>query len=505
MESAVLTQALMRPAAYPHPVSKVTLIETHISQVFLAGAFAYKVRKPVRLAYVNFASLATRHADCEAELRLNRRMAAALYLEVVPIIAGPGPLDVRIGGNGAALEYAVKMRRFRQRDLFSTMAEADQLTGAQIDTLGRQIAAFHESAPVTGHASGHGTPARIAEVMEAALNGVAELASSTEMTGRVAALLRTRAGSLQPAFHKRLASGHIRECHGDLHLGNVALIGQKPTPFDCLEFDEALRWIDTISDTAFLFMDLLHSGRQELAYGLLNAYLECTGDYAGLVVLPFYTAMRAVVRARVLLERAHQRSAAGAITTAEMATTQMRCNDLLDVACFALTRRPGAITIMHGLSGSGKSTVAQRLALAGAMVCVRSDVERQRPPHGHTAGGGDLYAAAQTARVYRRLRAVCCLGSGAGFPMIADATFLARGHRQQFASLAARRVVSFSIVDCNADLATLRERIAARTGQGRDPSDASLQVLALQQRAQEPLGSDEWRHVVRVGEPAAVE
>ena len=158
MESAVLTQALMRPAAYPHPVSKVTLIETHISQVFLAGAFAYKVRKPVRLAYVDFASLATRQADCEAELRLNRRMAAALYLEVVPIIAGPGPLDVRIGGNGAALEYAVKMRRFRQRDLFSTMAEADQLTGAHIDTLGRQIAAFHESAPVTGHATGHGTP-----------------------------------------------------------------------------------------------------------------------------------------------------------------------------------------------------------------------------------------------------------------------------------------------------------------------------------------------------------
>ncbi|WP_420993735.1 AAA family ATPase [Cupriavidus sp. 30B13] len=501
MESEGLTRALMRPAAYPHPVSKVTLIETHISRVFLAGAFAYKVRKPVCLDFVDFRSLAARRADCETELRLNRRLAAALYLGVVPVTAADpaategGPPTVMVGGAGPALEYAVKMRRFRQRDVLAAMAEADQLTGAQVEALGRQLAAFHRAAPAAAGAGGHGTPAQIAAVMEQALAGLAALATDAGMTAQVAALLRARAASLGAAFGKRLASGHVRECHGDLHLGNIALIDGVPTPFDCLEFDAGLRWIDTISDVAFLFMDLQHHGRQDLAYHLLNTYLECSGDYAGLAVLPFYTAMRAVVRARVLLERARQRSLAGTVSAEAMARTRLLCKDLLGLASAALTRRPGAITIMHGLSGSGKSTVSRRLALAGAMVRVRSDAERQRAAHGP---GLHLYAPDQTARVYRRMLAICRLGSGAGFPMIADATFLARRQRQRFAALAARRGVPFSIVDCEADVAVLRERIAARARQGGDPSEATLDVLEGQRRAQEPLASDEWRHVVRV-------
>ncbi|WP_454720830.1 MULTISPECIES: bifunctional aminoglycoside phosphotransferase/ATP-binding protein [Cupriavidus] len=499
MEAEGLARALMRPAAYPHPVDKVTLIETHISQVFLAGAFAYKVRKPVCLDFVDFRSLAARRADCDTELRLNRRLAAALYLGVVPITAGPGPREVTVGGDGPALEYAVKMRRFRQRDLLATLAEAEQLSGPQLETLGRDLAAFHQAAPAAAPDSGHGTPAQIAAVMEQVLAGLAALAPEDAMTAQVAALLRERAAALRPAFGKRLASGHVRECHGDLHLGNVALIDEVPTPFDCLEFDAGLRWIDTASDIAFLFMDLQHHGRQDLAYRLLNTYLECSGDYAGLAVLPFYTAMRAVVRARVLLERARQRGAAGTISAEETARTRLLCKDLLGLASATLTRRPGAITIMHGLSGSGKSTVSRRLALAGAMVRVRSDIERKRAAHGAGLPGAGLYAAGRTARVYQHLLAICRLGSAAGFPMIADATFLARSQRQRFATLAARRGVPFSIVDCNADVAILRARIAARTRQGGDPSDATLAVLEGQRRAQEPLGSDEWRHVVRIG------
>ncbi|MGO4331799.1 bifunctional aminoglycoside phosphotransferase/ATP-binding protein [Cupriavidus sp. 2TAF22] len=500
MEPAVLTQALMRPTAYPHPVGKVSVIETHISQVFLAGAFAYKVRKPVRLDFVDLSTLAARKADCEAELELNRRMAAALYLGLVPIVAGPGQRDVRVGGTGEALEYVVKMHRFRQRDLFCRMAESDRLTASHIETLAHRLAAIHLAAPVAVASSGHGTPGRIVAVAEQAIARVAMLASATDATSHLAALLRERAASLHPAFEKRLESGHIRECHGDLHLGNIALIDGVPTPFDCLEFDAGLRWIDTISDIAFLFMDLLHAGRQDLAYRLINTYLECTGDYAGLALLPFYTALRAVVRARVLLEREHQRSVAGLSNAAEMATMQMRCVDLLALASVTLTRPPGAIAIMHGLSGSGKSTVAQQIAVAAAMVRVRADVERKRLPHRQVASQGDLYTAEHTARVYGRLLAICRLGSAAGFPMIADATFLAREHRLRFASLATRRGVAFSIVDCSADLATLRERIAARARQGGDPSDADLQVLEWQRRVQEPLGSDEWRHVVRIGD-----
>ncbi|MGT2428192.1 hypothetical protein ACU4HD_05020 [Cupriavidus basilensis] len=210
MDSAVLTQALMCPAAYPHPVDKVSLIETHISQVFLAGAFAYKVRKPVHLDFVDFSTLAARKVDCEAELALNRRMAAALYLGVVRIVAGPGQRDVRVDGTGEALEYAVKMRRFRQRDLLSAMAETNRLNGLHMETLARRLAAIHLAAPVAGDGTGHGTPARIAAVMEQVMAGVAALASGTAAAARVAALLRERAAALQPAFAKRLASGHVR-------------------------------------------------------------------------------------------------------------------------------------------------------------------------------------------------------------------------------------------------------------------------------------------------------
>jgi len=504
MEDGALARAMMRSDAYPHAAPEVKCIETHISWVFLAGDLAYKVRKPVRFDFVDFSTLAARRADCEEELRLNRPLAPGLYLDVVPIArAGDG---VRVGGSGAPLDYAVRMRRFPQRDLMAARIRAGTIDGAQVDALALRLADFHQRAPRAAVGDGHGTPERIRRTVEECLSGIAgqdgedSLNGNDALASRLGSALRERAQALGGRFEARLRAGHVRECHGDLHLGNVVVLDGEAQPFDCLEFNAGLRWIDTISDIAFLFMDLIHHGRRDLAYRLLNAYLERGGDYAGLALLPFYAAMRALVRARVALERVRQAGKAEG-NAAARARQADEYRALLALAEALLTQRRGAIVLMHGLSGSGKSTVAARLAERGGMIRVRADVERKRtasPPL------GGWYVPAATARTYGRLLAACRLGARAGFPMIADATFLERGRRDRFARQAARGGTPFVIVDCHASLDTLRARVEARARAGNDPSDADVAVLERQVLAQEPLAPEERRQAVDAAEADAL-
>jgi len=483
MDDTTLTTALTQPAAYPHPTGDIAVIETHISRIFLAGDFAYKVRKPVKFDFVDFSTPQARREDCETEVRLNRRFAPALYLGVVPV-APDRSGALRMEGDGAPVEYAVKMRRFPQDALLSEMIGAQRLTPAHIDALARRIADCHAQLPHASPADGYGTPARIHATLDECLGGIARLTEDPAFAATVAAQARARADALAPAIRARLRSGHVRECHGDLHLGNIVLLDGQPTPFDCLEFNPALRWTDTIHDLAFPFMDLLHRGRRDLAYRLLNGYLEHGGDYAGLALLPFYVAMRALVRARVVLERAHQRSASS------MPAAQADCRALLQLASAYLARPPAAMLVMHGLSGSGKSTVAARLCETGAMVRVRSDVERKRLYHGVTPAHG-WYGDRETERTYRRVLAICRLGCRAGFPMIADATFLAQARRAPFARQARRLGVPFHIVACEAPVEVLRDRIVARAQARQDPSDADLAVLEQQLRTHDPLTQEE--------------
>jgi len=491
MDDTALTSALMQPAAYPQPVSDIGLIETHISRLFLAGDLAYKVRKPVKFDFVDFSTAQARQEDCETEVRLNRRFAPALYLGVVPI--APDRIGaLRMEGDGAPVEYAVKMRRFPQDALLSEMIGAQRLTPAHVDALARRIADCHAQLPHASPADGYGAPARIHATLDECLGGIARLTGDPAFAAIVAAQARARADAVAPALCARLLGGHVRECHGDLHLGNIVLLDGQPTPFDCLEFNPALRWTDTIHDLAFPFMDLLHRGRQDLAYRLLNGYLEHGGDYAGLVLLPFYVAMRALVRARVGLERAHQQSAS-------MPAAQAECLGLLQLASHYLTRPPAAMLVMHGLSGSGKSTVAARLCESGAMVRVRSDVERKRLRHGMTSAHG-WYGDRETERTYRRVLAICRLGCRAGFPMIADATFLAQARREPFARQARRLGVPFHIVACEAPVETLRARIVARAQARQDPSDADIAVLEQQLRTHDPLTPAERACVISADE-----
>ena len=486
-----MLEALRNPRCYPHPVARVTLLETHISWVLLTGSYAYKIKKPVNLGFLDFTTLAARRHYCEEELRLNRRLAPDLYLETVAITGSPQ--QPVIGGSGPAIEYAVKMREFPQSALLDSALARGEVSTATIQALAHRIAAFHSAltpAAATADAAAATAPAldnfrRMLPLLEAPAD-IAALEAVRDWTQR-----EHQARSLQ--FGERGPAGRVRECHGDLHLGNIALINGAATPFDCIEFNPALRWMDVVSEVAFLVMDLEAHGRRDLAYVFLNSYLEAGGDYAGVAVLPFYLVYRAVVRAKIGLIRAAQHDAAG---RQDSRALHAYPHYLALAVCYTKPRR-GAVIIMHGLSGSGKTTLTQSLLAALGAVRIRSDIERKRL-HGldaaartKSAPGAGIYSPDATARTYGQLAQHARSIAAAGYPVIVDAAFLKRAQRAAFRALAQELGVPFVIAIVTAPHDVLRARVAARAAQGGDASEADLEVLETQIAAHEALTADE--------------
>jgi len=482
-------------------VGPTKVLETHISYVLLTGAHAYKIKKAVEFPFVDFRTLDARRLFCEQELRLNRRLAPGLYVDVVAITGTEHA--PALNGGGPAIEYAVKMREFPQDALASALLERGELATADIDALARTIADFHQAIHVAAAEGGHGAPAGI---LRLALQNVAEidrLATSEADHMRVAQLRAwtEREHSLRKdVLQRRLEQGFVRECHGDLHLGNIARVHDELVVFDGIEFNDELRWIDTMSEIAFTVMDLEDRGRADLAHRFQNAYLERTGDYAGLGVLSFYLVYRALVRAKVtLLQTAREeRSAATSLSRGGCATTMSQeVSDYLALAAkYARTPRP-ALIITCGLSGSGKTTVSQALLERIGAVRVRSDVERKRmrgmSPLSRSSGDVDegLYAPAETRATYERVRELARTIVEAGRTVVVDASFLRRSQRESFRALAAELGVPFGLLALEAPQATLRERICNRRAASSDASDADLAVLAHQIATYEPLTADE--------------
>jgi aminoglycoside phosphotransferase family enzyme/predicted kinase len=495
--STALLDSLSRAAAYPHAAGAIEVLETHISWVFLTGEYAYKVKKPVKLGFADFSSLESRRRACEDELRLNRRLAPALYLDVVEIRATSEGL--RVGGAGPVIEYAVRMRRFPQDSLASRLLAAGTLTPELVTAFARGIAQFHESLPAASADSACGQTQtflgnafgnfdEIAPLLEDARDHY-ELAALRDWTEREAYKTATR-------MHARRANGRVRECHGDLHLANIVKIDGALVPFDCIEFSAALRWNDVFSEAAFVVMDLAHRGAPRLAWLFLNAYLEATGDCSGVPVLRFYVVYRAMVRAKIHLIRARQ---PGVDPTERARLTEIYRSHTRLAAAWARDGA-GAIVLMHGFSGSGKSTIAARLAPALGAIRVRSDVERKRLAGADALshGGARLYASPITHATYERIAQAAREIAGAGYPSIVDATFLRRAERARFRNLARELGVPLVIVDVTAPGAVLRERVASRALHGRDASDATLSVLEAQIATAEPLTEGELADVVRV-------
>jgi aminoglycoside phosphotransferase family enzyme/predicted kinase len=484
LRGPVLIEALKRPECYPHPVDRIELIETHLSRVFLTGKYVYKIKKPLDLGFADFSTLERRRRFCEEELRLNRRHAPAIYLEVVAIRDTPtGPA---LHGDGPVVEYAVKMRQFPQEALASRMLAAGALTGDHLRSLAERVAAFHAQAAVAGASTPHGQPD---SVLAAALENIRQMIGLHLSTGHQARLhdlwlwTEHHFAALRETFRTRKSGGFVRECHGDLHLDNVVLLDGTLAPFDGIEFNDTLRWIDIVCDAAFAVMDLVARGRPDLAWEFLDAWLEYTGDHAGLEMLRFYMVYRALVRAKVALLR--DRSETGGFA---------RYFDLAR-ACV----RPGtaAVFIMHGVSGSGKTTVAGALGQALGAIRIRSDVERKRlagrsPLERTQSGiGAGLYAEDATRATYEKLRSLAAQIFRSGFPVIVDAAFSRRWQREMLRSAAEEAHVAFTIVSLRADERTLRERIRARHAAGADASEADLSVLKHQIERQEPLSAEE--------------
>ena len=485
-----LIKALLDPAPYPDPAAKVELVETHASWLLLAGDFAYKIKKPLVLPFLDYGTLDKRRACCEAELRLNRRFAPDLYLAVVPI-AGP-PEKPQIGGTGPVVEFAVHMRRFAEAGRLDHLCARQQLRAQQISDLAATVAAFHERAAVAPPATRFG---EAAQVLAPALANFAELRpllpgrDAQQRLRRLAEWTRAAFDRLAPIFTSRKADGRVRECHGDLHLGNLVLIGGRVMLFDCIEFSEDLRWIDVASEIAFTYVDLLDKRQPGLAVWLVNEWLACSGDYEAVRVLRFYAVYRALVRAKVAGIRAAQANADSALAS-----------DYLALAERLIQAPPARLIITHGLAGCGKSRAARRLLLgdpAAATLCLRSDVERKRlfgiapaASSGSPPNGG-IYTANASELTYRRLHELAQEVLAAGWSVIVDAAFLERSRRDAFRALATQAGVAFLIIAPQATPARLRARIRGRLARGRDASEATLAVLERQLARVEALDGDE--------------
>ncbi len=484
-----LVAALRDPRRYPHAARTVQVIETHISWVLLAGGYAYKIKKSLNLGFLDYSDLEARKSFCDEELRLNRRTAPTIYLDVVAISGSP---DDPVFGAHPPIEYAVRMRRFASSRLMDRLLLRGKVMPQHIDALASTISAFHAGLPAVDPASAFGTAASIGAAAQQNIVQLRQyLTDDADRTALASLQTATDAefAACRDVFAARRAQGFVRECHGDLHLGNIVLLGDEPVPFDCIEFNPAFRWIDVMDEIAFAVMDLLHRDRPEFAWRLLNACLGASGDYGGVAVLRFYLAYRATVRAKVCAIRAAQADISRRAKAAELAG----CRSYMALARRCLERRRAALIITHGLPGSGKTTFSQMVLERMGFIRVRSDVERKRlfgvgVLESSRARVGDIYHADATALTYARLRDLARMLLAAGYPVIVDAAFLKQEERAAFRALARSMAVPFAIASLYAPDGALRERIRGRRN---DASEADVAVLDMLRAAQQALSPEE--------------
>jgi len=482
-------RALLKPGAYPHPVADLQLLETHLSWVILTGPYAYKIKKPVAFGFVDFSTEALRSQACREELRLNRRLSPQRYLDLVAVVGpGDGP-----GLTKTNLTQAVRMVQFDQNQLLPAVLERGELSEPLIAAFAEHLARFHRDAAQAPMDSPWGLPAAVIQPVQDNLTALASCTAEGARLGRLGPWVEEQGKRLTPWFEQRRQGGHIRECHGDLHLGNMLLGTDGIEVFDALEFSPTLRWIDPISELAFLGMDLAVHGRLELGSQLLNHWIEASGDGEGLRGWAWYSVYRALVRAKVTWLRLGQ----GGLSPEASQQGHRDLQHYLDLAESWCQGRPKGLVLMHGLSGSGKSTVAARLRAATGAMVFRSDVERKRlfglwgnQPTRQLEG--ELYGPEASVYLYgTALPQLVEPALAAGLPVVLDACFLRHRERQQMARLAASLDVPIQIVACAAPEPVLRQRLLARTAAGIDPSDATVEVMEHQRTWIEPLSKDE--------------
>lgn len=479
--SATLIQSLQNPEIYPHKADDIEVIETHISWVLLAGDYAYKIKKPVNFGFLNFSTLAKRQQFCSEEIRLNRRMAAKIYLEAIPIYgAHESPT---FSGPGQVIEYAVKMHKFPQGQLLDRLAVQGALSAKLIENLAEKLAQFHLQAASADSESHLGSPEQVSHWFNENFQHIEPHLTEDNDLKNIMTIRQwgeDQYKSLNAWLWDRKKAGCIKECHGDLHLGNIVELDGTAVCFDCIEFNEELRWIDVMSEAAFLFMDLSSRAYIEYGYHFLSVYLQVTGDYSGLRVFTYYTIYRAIVRAKVALLQ--QSPPVCATKNPEM----QKYRHYIDLALKYIAAPKPSLIITHGLSGCGKSYWASRLVGPLGALQIRSDLERKRI-FGYSAKDktkspldNGIYTATAGKQTYDHLANLARLMIRAGYSVIVDATFLKADQRFQFQQLANELAASFLILEFTAPTEVLRERIIQREKANSDASEACEAVLGSQ-------------------------
>lgn len=469
---------------YDHAVHDIRVVETHISWIILTGPYAYKIKKPVSLGFLDFSTLRRRKTMCVEELRVNRRLAPDLYIAVIAITGNvKNPI---LSGAGEVIEYAVKMVQFDSDKEMDVLIKG-KLDIHLIDDLALQVADFHQH---QAHICVEQDFSSSIQVSRRIKDNFADIRPSVDAAARqdldlLEEWVDAGLSNCRNLIDARKRDGYVRECHGDLHLGNMVLIGDRIRLFDCLEFNEQYRWIDVMSEIAFVVMDFDFHHHRNFGFQFLNRYLWVTGDYAGLELLPLYLVYRAMVRAKV-----------ASIQRRQSVTDSSENKDLsgyLKLAQSYIALPPARLFITHGYSGSGKSWWAERIARLLPAIHIRSDVERSRSQ----GVGGELQPAAgrydtrAITRNYEWLRNLAENIIRAGYSVIVDATFLQYGHREKFYTMARQAGAVVYILDFKCEDAVLRARIGQRVTRGTDPSEATVAVLDEQIKHAQPLRAEE--------------
>lgn len=481
-----LIQQMLQPEFYPHEVrSPIQLIQTHISYVLLTGDFAYKVKKPMNFGFLDFSTLEKRLHFCQEELRLNQRGAGALYLEVLPIALNGERFE--LGGRREPIEYTVKMRQFPQDTLLTELYDRGELSEDLLIELAKTIAAFHAKTETNDYIRSFGKVEQVRQAFDENYEQTEQYIGGPQTQQQFD---QTRAytdrffATQQALFDRRMAQDKIRECHGDLHLRNICLWQDKLWLFDCIEFNEPFRFVDFMFDIAYIVMDLQARGRADLSTVFLNAYVEQTGDWEGLAVLPIYVNRQTYVRAKVISFMLNDPG----VPAAEKEQAKATAAQYYRLAWEGAQPKQGSLTLMCGLSGSGKSTTARLLAKQTGAVHIRSDAVRK-----HLGGisldqrgGDDLYTPEMTQKTYARLLELGTMLANQGYDVILDAKYDRQALRQDAIDQAKAHSLPLKIIYCHAPTEVLRDRLTHRTG---DIADATAELLP--QQAMEPFTESE--------------
>jgi len=493
MTLSALRQDLGDPAIYPEPTTKVDMRETHISLVFLTDQHAYKIKKPVDLGFVDYSTLDKRHEFCQQEVALNRRLSTNVYLDVVALHHDGS--HYHFTDTGAVMEYAVKMRRLPASSSLDEHLARGAVSDALIVALAHQLATFHAThpAPVLSSADGalYGSHGRVRADWQENFDQTANLISvlSRDMYTRIHQAVTTFLSQRASWFEQRVTEGRIRDCHGDLRAEHIYVDNESLQIIDCIEFNPQFRYIDVVSEIAFLAMDLERLGFAAHADAFVRAYVEASGDMTLYRLLDFYRCYRAYVRGKVrsmlLQETVPRRDLPRLQRDAEW------CFTLAERYAKRLTRPVCLMTT--GLIGTGKSTIAQGVAEALDLRLFSSDrVRKERaglsPETPQRVAYGDgLYSASTSEQTYDALAALARMALQQGDSVVVDAAFSKQSQRTRIQGLAADMGAECYLIDCVAPEAVIHERLEQRMRTPGSVSDGRWAIFPEFLRQYEPV------------------